>query len=70
MRNYTIYKHPADYPNHYVMRVFIISPLNVYPTDEFYLADSLEKIRAFVPAGCVCTARDANDSLSIFEIWV
>lgn len=66
----TIYQHPADYPDKWVMRAFTILRGGIAAAGEAVTADSLEAIRALVPEGCVRLARDPTDDPVIYESWV
>lgn len=63
---YVIYKHPADYPDKYVMRKFIGN----HPTSHFETADTLEEIRKFLPKNTIRFERDISDDKCIVESWV
>ncbi|MGL5922209.1 hypothetical protein [Chroococcidiopsis sp.] len=71
MKTYTIYAHPRDYPNHFVMRVFKIKP-NVapIPTGAVAIAPTLEEIRMSIPIECVRIERDERDDPVIIETWI
>lgn len=70
MRIYTIYDHPKDYPNHFVMRVFDVSASASTPTGDFTIADTLEEVRKAIPSECVCIARDLTDDPVVVESWI
>lgn len=71
MKTYTIYDHPLDYPNHFVMRVFeVSSDGSVTPTSSLATSTSLTEIRALIPPECVCIARHPGDDLVIVETWI
>lgn len=68
---WTIYRHPSDYPRHYVVRQWWV-------TDEGgvlhhaigVLCDTLEEAREHVPAGAICFPRDPEDDAVIYETWM
>ena len=62
---YTIYKHPKDFEEYWVIRHLVGST-----SKGAWLAKSLEEARTVIPAGCVCLARSPDDDPSIFESWI
>lgn len=66
---YTVYKHPTDYPNNYVVRSFEIKPNESIPK-EVKLADTLESARGLIPSDCVLLARHPDDDSTIVESWL
>lgn len=62
---YTIFDHPEDFPEHFVVRRFEYDQ----PTEEFQLADTLDAARALIPPGLFCAKRDENDAPYIVECW-
>lgn len=68
---YTIYDHPHDYPDHFVVRRKKI--INGFPvTDESFkgFADTLEEARLHIPPGLYRLERDPSDYLSIVESYI
>ena len=61
-----IYKHPKDYPDKYVARVFDIDR----PTFLAVTADTLEEIRGCVPEGMHRVPRSQNDDPTVVESWI
>lgn len=73
MRSFwVIYRRPTDFPNTpYVMREHLgDSKGNVKPTENFIMANSLEEIRAKVPAGAVRMDRHPKDEAQIVEWYI
>ena len=67
---YTIYDHPRDYPEGFVVRQWRIASGEGGPTpEEAWTAPSLEAARALVPAGLFCLPRVAEDDPVIVETW-
>lgn len=66
---WTIYRNPVDYPDKYVARMFVTLPKGT-PTNLVIVADSLDAVRAELPAGLVCIKRDEDDPLQIVETWI
>ena len=63
---WVVYYSPEDFPDKYVTRKFL---LNV-PTEEFYVADSIEEIREYIPKEMVQLSPSENDPKIIVEIYV
>lgn len=61
-----IFKHPKDYPDKYVARVFDIDR----PTFLAVTADTLEEIRECVPEGMQRVPRSKLDAKEIVESWI
>lgn len=61
-----IYKHPKDYPDKYVARVFDIDQ----PTFLAVTADTLEEIRGCIPEGMRRVPRSELDAKEIVESWI
>lgn len=70
MNIWTIYKQPADYPDHYVARRFDIDRKNVIPTDDVITAHSLDILRNKLPKGGIQIPRDKADHPSVVESWI
>ena len=66
LQMYVIYEHPSDYPNSYVLRLF----RDGTPTPLHVVADSLEGVRQFIPAGLVRIPREGADDPVIVESWI
>ncbi len=68
---YTIYDHPKDFPDKFVVRAHIVaSDGKQYASTDCQLADTLEEARTFVPRDKVRTARHPADDPVIVETWV
>jgi hypothetical protein len=70
---FTVYERPRDYPDKFVVRRWWIGkdPGRPIPDpDWFYLADTLDEVRAHVPRHCVRLERDPNDDPKIVEVWI
>lgn len=62
-----VYKHPADYPDKYVARVFDLER----PTNLAAVADTYEDLLAAIPTGAmVRIERSPKDDPVIVETWV
>lgn len=67
---YTIYDHPRDYPNHWVVRRFRIASGCFIPEQECQIADSLEQARRLIPSGLTRFERSPDDSPEVVETWM
>lgn len=70
---WTIYKHPRDYPQHYVARRSEIGGQpgsGIKITDDMFTADTLNELRALLPLGLVCIPRLEHDDPVIVEVWM
>jgi hypothetical protein len=66
---YTLYDHPTDYPDKWVIRLFV----GADPTSGIWLADTLHEARTIINAiapGTVCLARHPTDDPKIVETWL
>lgn len=67
---WTIYAHPADYPEGFVIRRFYVGPGGRVRKGEAYVAPSLEAVRKLVPTGLACLDRSVSDEPQIVETWI
>jgi hypothetical protein len=69
-----IYRYPRDYPDNYVARRWVMTSVGgvsrMMPTADHTLGDSLEDVRAAVPAYCVRLERHESDEPQIVESWI
>ena len=73
MEMFVVYARPRDYPDKFVVRRWWIGRTPGEPeadADWFRLADTLEEVRAHIPAWCVRLERDPNDEPQIVECWL
>ena len=63
---FTVYDHPTDFPDHYVVRVFD----GDRPTSLYRVAETLEDVRAFLPDDVCRLERRPEDDPRILEVWV
>jgi len=66
MNTYSIYEHPADYPDDFVVRRWE----NTDPKELVGTAKTLEAARKYVPHGMVNVGRYAQDDPCIVEVWI
>lgn len=69
MEQYVIYEKPADFPEHFVVRCWLISRQGPVPTDRVWKAPTLESARTVVPDGFYRLPRFADDDPVIVEVW-
>lgn len=67
---FTIYDHPRDYPDKFVVRAFAIFPGEVLASGECILCDTLEEAREKIPPGLICLPRAEGDDPVIVEVWI
>jgi hypothetical protein len=70
---YTIYDHPADYPEHWVIRAWRILAHSADPEprpEGVVLVTTLEAARAAIPPGLARLPRQVNDDSKIVESWL
>lgn len=71
MRMWTVYDHPADYPDSYVAREFIVFTGGPMPTTNFMACPDLELLRdELYGMGLVSLARSPEDEPKIVEVWL
>ena len=67
----TIYEHPKDYPKSYVARVHIVGRGRHWPSPTIFIVrDTLEEVRAAIPAGMHRMNRSPNDDPCIVETYL
>jgi hypothetical protein len=67
---YTIYDHPSDYPNHFVVRKWLIRGDKPIPTDWIRASKSLKVVRKYIPFDRVRIERSIEDNRYILESWI
>jgi hypothetical protein len=67
---YTIYDHPSDYPDGFVVRRFRVMPGGPVATNDVWGAPTLEVARSAVPPGLYCMERSEGDDPCIVETWL
>lgn len=66
---YTIYDHPKDYPNHFVVRIWV-SENGKVTTPACWCRVSLLEARNSIPDGKHQLPRDQADDPVIVETWI
>jgi hypothetical protein len=67
---FTIYDHPADYPNHFAVKRWTIAEGTPRPDDSITLTATLEEARATIKPGLYCIHRELLDDPKIVETWI
>lgn len=69
---YAVYDHPKDYPDHYVVRRFLITPGKSVPEADIYLQkENLDELRLSLRLlGLFPIGRDKSDDPVIVETWI
>jgi hypothetical protein len=71
MSMWVVYSDPKDFPGKYVARRHdLYHGREAAASDEHYVADTLEEIRAAIPGDLVCFARLPDDDVKIVETWL
>lgn len=72
MRMWTVYDHPLDYPDHFVARLWEVTPAGSTATASIITATDIEKLRDTLEfeMGLAMLLRDPNDDPAILEIWL
>jgi len=70
MQQWVIYRHPRDYPDKYVARLWGVWQGEIVATDEMALAETLQQIRRMIPPGLYCLGRFEDDDPCILEVWI
>jgi len=68
---WTVYDHPADYPDHYVARKWLVGKKYAEPeaTDEILIDADLDELRKRIPPWLYCMPRQEGDDSKIVEVW-
>lgn len=73
MEQWVIYDHPSDFPEHYVVRCWVVSARGAGHTGEAWLRDSLDGAREVIAGNCpggYRLPRQPDDDPVIVEVWV
>lgn len=63
---WVIYDHPADFPEEYVARKFILDK----PTKDMIVMPSLDEVRKMLPPHLTRLDRHPSDDPKIIETWI
>jgi len=64
---WTITENPSDFPGKFVARRHVVG---MGATCDCHVADSLEGVRALLPAGLIMLPREEGDDPVIVESWI
>ena len=67
---WTIYDHPSDYPDRWVVRWMLVTKGELIKSKMAQLYATLEEARAGLPPGLICIGRNADDDPVIKEVWL
>lgn len=68
---FTIYKHPEDYPDKFVVREFVIKRTGPEPSRHANVYDTLDEARLpLIWRGLSCIERSPEDEPQIVESWL
>lgn len=67
---YVIYDHPTDFPEHFVVRRWVIDDSGHRPMEIASLCDSITEARDEIPAGLIRFPREPQEHPSIVESWI
>lgn len=67
---WTVYDHPLDYPESFVARKCIVDRRGIVHSDKMFKADTLDELRALLPAGLYRIHRYEQDDPMIVEVWL
>lgn len=68
---WTVYCGPVDFPGKYVARRWVVgSAPTPVPSDEVFLADDLDALRALLPEGLHRLPALGGDDPCIVECWI
>jgi hypothetical protein len=71
LSTFTIYEHPQDYPDKYVVREFVLDiDGKLLARKDCNLADTLEEARSFIPPGKCCFSEPNTPGLPAVETWI
>jgi len=67
---FTVYDHPSDHPDVFVVRVWRIYPGRAEPTKQHWVSRTLEGARSLLPPGLNRIVRAVDDDPVIVESWI
>jgi len=68
-KQYVIYDHPQDHPNHFVVREWLIFPPGPQPGDA-WLAETLEEARTVLPPDVIQIGGTDPTVPHVIEVWM
>jgi hypothetical protein len=70
MEQFTIYRHPLDYPDDFVCRRWVITADSTIADREPLCVGTLEDCRSSIPQELYRLDRSPGDDPSILEVWI
>jgi hypothetical protein len=73
MSLFTIYDHPKDFPDHFVVRRFTVDKRGAIATGDRWNCENIDAARAVIRdllPGAICFARSPEDDAVIVETWL
>lgn len=67
---FTIYDHPKDYPDFFVVRQWEADANGCRPKAWFRIGKTIEAVREYLPFGVTLIGRDPSDDPVIAETWI
>lgn len=66
-----VYEYPDDFPESYVARAYFITKEYSWPSQEIFIVkDTLDEVRAAIPAGMLRMNRSPEDDTCILETYL
>lgn len=66
LASWAVYDRPRDQPGQVVARRYV----GLVPTEDILTAETIDAVRALLPAGLHCIPRQAADSPELVECWI
>lgn len=71
LETFTVYDHPSDFPDEYVVRRFVVTAGRIEPREVFARSRNLAILRRLMESsGKTCLSRCVDDDPNIVETWV
>jgi len=70
MTMWIVYRNPSDYPNKWVVRTHYVIGGQTKPSNQLFVGDILDDVRAAIPPGRVRLRPHPEDDPVIYEVWV
>jgi hypothetical protein len=67
---WTVYDHPADYPDGFIARLHQVFPGLAVATEHTITAATLDQLRGQLPPHLHCVPRRPADEITIVESWI
>ncbi len=67
---YVIYDHPKDFPDKFIARRWEDNGGEPVPCNVVKVGETIEEVRAALPAGLACFTRYPSDDPVIVETWM